>query len=84
MMRRKRGDLTSVSDFVRSKRAGSFATTAAMRSATMPQPDPYALIFRWGAFQLRIVGRSALLAWAIFISALVGGKLLMPWHVLLQ
>ena len=43
-------------------------------ATTMPQPDLQALIFRWGAFQLRIVGRWPLPAWATIVAALEGRR----------
>jgi hypothetical protein len=47
-----------------------------LRGALMtPDKLPkYALIFRWGAFELNIVGRGALLAWASVGLAMLGAK----------
>ena len=46
----------------------------------MPRTPPpsHALIFRWGSFQLRLVGRGPILAWAALIASLLGVRLLWP------
>lgn len=49
----------------------------------MAQPPSHALIFRWGTFQFRIVGRGPMLIWAAAIASIVGLRLLVPWHALL-
>jgi hypothetical protein len=34
----------------------------------------YAVLVRWGAFQLNVVGRTAILGWATLVAALIGVK----------
>jgi hypothetical protein len=42
----------------------------------MTKPNPkYLVHVRWGDFQLNIVGRRTILAWAGFFSVLIGAKL---------
>jgi hypothetical protein len=38
----------------------------------MSQPPSHALIFRWGTFQFRIVGRVLMLIWAAVLASLAG------------
>jgi hypothetical protein len=45
----------------------------------MSKPSPkYTFNFRWGNFQLSIVGRGAILWWGGFLAFLLGLKILVP------